>query len=105
MNPTNAPDVKAQANHKAAWSTNQAAWRFFNDDNVAFPMLEAPMRKLVRDGAQQSTPRYALVAHDWCGLNYAKHRSKCDTTQLSHEYDGGYERQASLLILNLGSTC
>jgi len=61
-------------------------------------MLAAPKRQLVCDGAQQSTPRYALVAHDWCGLNYAKHRSKCDTTQLSHEYDVGYELRASLLI-------
>ncbi len=98
VNPSNAPGVKALANHQKAWSFTQAAWRFFNNDNVTFPMLAEPLFALAREAATTSSSPFLLVAHDWCRCNYRKHNSKLDKTQMSHAQDVGYELQASLLI-------
>ena len=98
VNPSNAPGVKALANHQQAWSFTQAAWRFFNNDNVTFPMLAEPLFALAREAATISSSPFLLVAHDWCRCNYRKHNSKLDKTQMSHAQDVGYELQASLLI-------
>ena len=98
VNPSNAPGVKALANHQQAWSFTQAAWRFFNNDNVTFPMLAEPLFALAREAATTSNSPFLLVAHDWCRCNFRKHNSKLDKTQMSHALDVGYELQASLLI-------
>ncbi|HED2912989.1 TPA: transposase [Enterobacter hormaechei subsp. steigerwaltii] len=98
VNPSNAPGIKALANHQQAWSASQAAWRFFNNENATFPMLSSPLLALARQAATASDSRFLLVAHDWCRCNFARHNSKLDKAQLSHERDIGYELQASLLI-------
>lgn len=98
VNPSNAPGIKALANHQQAWSASQAAWRFFNNENASFPMLSGPLLALAREAAAASSSRYLLVAHDWCRCNFASHSSKLDKAQLSHEHDIGYELQASLMI-------
>ena len=98
VNPSNAPGIKALANHTQTWSASQAAWRFFNNDNATFPMLCSPLLALAREAAATSSSRYLLVAHDWCRCNFARHNSKQDKLKLSHARDIGYELQASLLI-------
>ena len=99
VNPSNAPGVKALANHQQAWSFTQAAWRFFNNDNVTFPMLAEPLFALAREAATTSNSSFLLVAHDWCRCNFRKHNSKLDKTQMSHALDVGYELQASMTTI------
>ncbi|BBU05661.1 MULTISPECIES: transposase [Aeromonas] len=98
VNPSNAPGIKALANHQQTWGAPQAAWRFFNNDNASFPLLSCPLLALARQAAATSSSRYLLVAHDWCRCNFASHNSKLDKAKLSHKHDIGYELQASLMI-------
>lgn len=104
MNPSNAPGIKAPANHQQAWSATQAAWRFFNE-NVAFPMLSTPLFAVAREAASTSSGSYMLVAHDGCRINFSRHNSKADKVQFSHARDVGYELQASLLDGVTGRPC
>lgn len=61
-------------------------------------MLSSPILGLARAGVKETQSRYVLMAHDWCRINFSKHHSKFDKTQMSHALDVGYELQASLLI-------
>ena len=84
VNPSNAPGIKALANHTQTWSASQAAWRFFNNDNATFPMLCSPLLALAREAAATSSSRYLLVANDWCRCNFARHNSKQDKLKFSN---------------------
>ena len=98
VNSTNAPGAKSLEHHTQSWASTQATWRFYHNDNVTFPMLSSPILGLARAGVKETQSRYVLMAHDWCRINFSKHHSKFDKTQMSHALDVGYELQASLLI-------
>lgn len=98
VNSSNAPGVNALNHHTQSWSSTQATWRFYHNEDVTFPMLSGPMLGLARSGVKESQGSYVLMAHDWCRINFAKHQSKLDRTEMSHELDVGYELQASLLV-------
>ena len=98
VNSTNAPGAKSLEHHTQSWASTQASWRFYHNDNVTFPMLSSPMIGLARAGVKETQSRYVLMAHDWCHVNFSKHQSKFDKTQMSHDLDVGYELQASLLV-------
>ena len=51
-----------------------------------------------RAGAKETQSRYVLMAHDWCHVNFSKHQSKFDNTQMSYDLGVGYALQASLLV-------
>ena len=96
--PKLAQGVKALSHHETAWANTQAAWRFFNNDNVTYPQLSLPLLQAARQELRGCATEYGLVAHDWCRNNYRKHQCKRDKTQMSHDKDIGYELFASLLI-------
>ncbi len=98
VNSTNAPGAKSLEHHTQSWASTQASWRFYHNDNVTFPMLSGPTIGLARAGVKETQSRYVLMAHDWCHINFSKHKSKLDKTQMSHDLDVGYELQASLLV-------
>lgn len=79
-------------------AATQAAWRFFNNEQVSLTALVEPLREAGRIGCAESLAPYALLVHDWCKLDYGHHRSKRDTRQLTHEHDVGYELTTSLLV-------
>lgn len=83
--PKLAQGVKALSHHVTAWSNTQAAWRFFNNDNVTYPQLSLPLLQTAIKELNECPSEYGLVAHDWCRNNYRKHQSKRDKTQMSHE--------------------
>jgi hypothetical protein len=83
--------------NKAATAT-QAAWRFFNNGRIGMAALAEPIRQVGRDAAAESPSDFVLLAHDWCKLDYAKHGSKNDLRQLTHEHDIGYDLTTALLV-------
>lgn len=98
VNSANAPGVNSLNHHSDSWASTQATWRFYHNEDVTFPMLSGPMLGLARSGVKESQGGYVLMAHDWCRINFAKHQSKLDKTEMSHALDVGYELQASLLV-------
>ena len=98
VSPKLAQGVKSLSHHQTAWANTQAAWRFFNNDNVGYPLLSQPLFQAARAELSAAESRYGLVAHDWCRCNYNKHHAKLDKTKMSHDKDVGYELYASLLI-------
>jgi hypothetical protein len=98
VNSANAPGVNSLNHHSDSWASTQATWRFYHNENVTFPMLSGPMLGLARSGVKESQGGYVLMAHDWCRINFVKHQSKLDKTEMSHALDVGYELQASLLV-------
>ena len=96
--PKLAQGVKTLSHHETAWANTQAAWRFFDNDNVGFPQLSLPLTQAARQELSANESSYGLVAHDWCRNNYLGHDSKLDKIQMSHDKDVGYELFASLLL-------
>ena len=96
--PKLAQGVKALSHHETAWANTQAAWRFFNNDNVTYPQLSAPLLQSAHKELAECRSEYGLVAHDWCRNNFLRHRAKTDKAQMSHDKDVGYELFASLLL-------
>lgn len=93
-----AAGAKALPNQASAFASTQAAWRFYQNPRVSLEGLAAPLVKEAIKSAQTQCENYALVAHDWSRINYAKHTSKQDTYAMTHKKDVGYELQSSLLI-------
>lgn len=96
--PKLAQGVKALSHHETAWANTQAAWRFFNNENVTYPELSSPLIQSSNQALKASNGNYGLVLHDWCRNNYGGHKSKTDKVKMSHENDVGYEIFASLLL-------
>ncbi|RLV57675.1 hypothetical protein D5018_21315 [Parashewanella curva] len=96
--PKLAQGVKTLSHHKTAWANTQASWRFFSNENIAYPQLSLPLNQAARQELAGITSTYALVAHDWCKNNYRDHDCKLDKIQMSHDRDVGYELFASLLL-------
>jgi hypothetical protein len=82
-----------------ATTASQAAWRFLNNERVTLEKLIEPLREVGREGISKSRSAFALIAHDWCKLNYGRQRkNKRDLAQLTHETDIGYDLTTALLI-------
>jgi len=78
----------------SSFAATQAAWRFFNNENVSLPTLVSPLLTAGRDAVAGSAGKFALVVHDWskiCSVND-------DAKQLTHAADQGYELFSALLV-------
>src|SRR5713101_602400 len=60
----------------------QAAWRFFHNHRLDLPTLMQPLLELARQETGGACTQYALVVHDWSGLNYSAHTAKHDRISL-----------------------
>lgn len=101
MNPISnlAPGIKDIASaQKTSFATTQAVWRFLNNENVSFQQLNQPIQAMAVQQISESKHDFALVAHDWSQLQFAKHSNKINKLQRTHVNDVGYELQSSLLI-------
>lgn len=92
-----ASGIKAQLKDDVAFSQAQAAWRFFNNENVILTDLAKPILDAGHELCGEDAGDYALVAHDWSHLSYGNHTSKQDTYN-TIKRNIGYELQTSLLL-------
>jgi hypothetical protein len=95
---TNAAGPSLLSGENQAAAATQATWRFLNNANVLLTDLIEPLRQVGREAANASDSSYALLAHDWCKIDYKNHSSKQDLRQITHQHDIGYEMTTSLLI-------
>ncbi len=80
-------------------AATQAAWRFHCNERVTPQALVEPLQAAGRQAlAGLGNDDVALLVHDWSKLDYARHESKRDVAQLTHEYDLGYELSTALLV-------
>jgi hypothetical protein len=81
-----------------AFSSTQAAWRFFANPRASLTQLAQPLLEQARSAVTNSCDNYALVMHDWSFLHYNGHSSKTDRIALSQTTDLGYNLQSALLV-------
>lgn len=93
------PGPHCPADVEKTTSASQNLWRFLKNERVSLQTLVDPLRKLGRDGCQNSRSSFVLVAHDWCKLDYKSHLGrKKDLCQLTHKTDIGYDLTTALLV-------
>jgi hypothetical protein len=86
----------------SAFASTQAAWRFYNNEDLSLPIVAQPLRACARQAAAESCQRYALVVHDWSNLDYRSHSSKKDRIVLGNADEIGYELRTALLMSDGG---
>lgn len=82
----------------SSFAQTQALWRFLHNDAVTLPALVEPLRQAAVEALRNSPGTHALLVHDWCQLDFAKHASKRDRAAITHGQRCGYELSSSLLI-------
>lgn len=85
-------------NTSQPFAAAQAAWRFFANERVSLPLLAEPILAQAREASLTKTDRYALVMHDFSGLNFTFHESKQEGISLYRTADLGYFLQSALLV-------
>lgn len=85
-------------NTSQPFAAAQAAWRFFANDRVTLPVLAEPIIAQAQAASVSSSVNYALVMHDFSGLNFSFHESKQDRISLYRTQDLGYFLQSALLV-------
>ncbi len=83
---------------KKSFAATQAAWRFYSHEAVTLTKLAQPLVEASCEGVATYCDNYALIVHDWSGLNYTGHESKKDKKVLHNRYEQGYELQSSLMV-------
>jgi hypothetical protein len=85
------------------FSQAQAAWRFYNNENVDIASLNDPMIDEAVELIEDTCDKYLLAIHDWSHLDYRTQKSKkeCIKTKRSKNkkrYSVGYDLQSTLAI-------
>lgn len=88
---------QAKLGTTSSFAATQAAWRFYAHEKTTLSKLSEPLMTASCDGISQYCDQYALIVHDWSGLNYSNHASKKDKKSL-HRYEQGYELQSSIAL-------
>jgi len=93
-------------NEVKGYSQAQAAWRFYNNENVEIAFLNNPIMEKGLESIEQACKTYALFAHDWSLINYRNHTAKydCIETKRSNSTKAiskGYDLQSSLAISDI----
>ncbi|MEZ5476580.1 MAG: transposase [Thiolinea sp.] len=89
--------LKALPDKVSSFASTQAAWRFYANESVTLPVLQAPLTASAQTGLRQQCDAYGLCIHDWSRLAF-KQANKPDTYAITHEHDVGYDLQSSLLV-------
>lgn len=100
MKPNNllSAGVKGNLESNDLFTQTQATWRFLNNETCKLSELIKPILNTAVTQSDQLCRNYALIAHDWSGLNYKSHSSKKDRFGVHNTQELGYELQASLLL-------
>lgn len=75
-----------------------AAWRFYLNPHTTFTRLAQPLLQAAVDAAAQHCHDFALVPVDWSFLDYRRHASKTDRTQVGNSTAAGYQLLSALLV-------
>jgi hypothetical protein len=94
----NAHGPKTGVDSTKAATQSQAMWRFLNNESVSPKVLIEPLLQAAREGCANSVSPYVLIMHDWCKVDFIRHRSKNDRLQITHEHDIGYDLTVSLAV-------
>lgn len=82
-------------------SAIQAAWRFYNNENVEIQELFGLVKAESEEFVQKVEGDYVLIAHDWSWLDYRGHQCKeglIVRNNRANTRSVGYDLQSSLLI-------
>lgn len=93
-----AAGLRTLPNTSQPFAAAQAAWRFFANERVTLPDLAEPIITQARAASISLSVNYALVMHDFSGLNFSFHESKRDRISLYRTQDLGYFLQSALLV-------
>jgi hypothetical protein len=96
----NAAGSRALPGVNEAFASTQAAWRFYQNEDVTLAGLIVPLQEQAACDLRRLSRRYGLVLHDWSRLNYNAHTRKLDRRPIGT--DQGYELAAALLIGDRG---
>lgn len=78
------------------FAATQAAWRFYNNPEVALPQLAGPLIDFARQEVPTVCHTWMVTVLDWCNLHYAHHGSKSGRVELARSEDLGYELLTAL---------
>lgn len=81
-----------------AFSSTQAAWRFYDNDRVTGQALIEPLRQAVREDLSQSSCDYYLAVIDWSKIDYSYHDSKKDRRKFCNDDEYGYALTTVLAV-------
>lgn len=90
--------MRTLPNTNQPFAAAQAAWRFFANQTVTLPVLAEPIIARAKAASASLSVNYALVMHDFSGLNFSFHESKRDRISLYRTQDLGYFLQSALLV-------
>lgn len=93
-----ATGLRSLSQTSKSFSAAQAAWRFYANERISLPDLIEPILDYAEEVSAVDLSRYALVMHDFSGLNFAKHESKADRITLYRKLDLGYFLQSAVLV-------
>jgi hypothetical protein len=99
--PALAAGTKCLPGGSSAVAQTMAAWRFYNNERIAYSELIQPLRQAARDDLQRTRAPLVLLVHDWCKLSYPGHASKQDQAQLAQKNNRGYELTTTLAVNGL----
>jgi len=88
----------AELGTQSSFAATQAAWRFYDNEKTTLSKLAQPLVAASCDGIAEHCESYALIVHDWSGINYSKHKGKTDKKVLHNQYEQGYELQSSIAL-------
>ena len=85
------------------FSQAQAAWRFYNNDNVDIASLNKPLINEAVELIEEKCDEYLLAIHDWSHLDYRRQEKKKECIQIKRSknekrYSIGYDLQSTLAI-------
>jgi hypothetical protein len=93
-----AAGLRSLPNTSQPFAAAQGAWRFFANERVTLPVLAEPIITQAQVASVSLSVNYALIMHDFSGLNFSFHESKEDRISLYRTQDLGYFLQSALLI-------
>ena len=83
------------------FSQVQAAWRFYNNENVTTKALQEPILEDALSAIRSEKSAYVLCATDWSHIDYKHHHAKKDKIKRDSargSFALGYDLQSSLAI-------
>ena len=93
-----AAGLRTLPNTSHPFAAAQAAWRFYANERVTLSVLAEPIIAQAKTASVSFSVNYALVMHDFSGLNFSFHESKSDRISLYRTQDLGYFLQSALLV-------
>jgi len=88
------------------WAESQAAWRFYNNNNVDISSLNDPIMEEVVSEINKRKGSFVLVPYDWSHVDYKKHSKKQELTIKNKKGNSkqiGYDLQSSLALDEKGN--